>query len=238
MKRENALHVIVNREIPHKIKSALQTQKIEIFDTCKANILNRSLGLHPDIQIHFLANDIAVCAPEFYEYYQKILPSNIYLHRGDKSLTVTYPGDCAYNIARLGNYAIGNIHTMSSVLKDMYHALGVSLLHVNQGYAKCNICIVNSHALITEDKGIYSCVSGIGEIDCLYLKPGEISLDGFSHGFIGGASGNTEDCLYFCGSLNKLSQREEIRAFLKKHHINIIELCDSPLKDYGSLLFF
>lgn len=238
MTSQNALQIIVNRNLPYEVKSALYERNMQVYYSCEAKSLNTALASHPDIQIHFLNNRLAICAPEVYTYYSEILPSYINLQKGDRELNDTYPQDCAYNIARLGNYAIGNLKYMSPLAKELYYSMGVNLIHVNQGYAKCNICIVSDCAMITEDKGIYAQMTEIKEIDCLYLNPGEVLLKGFSHGFVGGASGSVEKCLYFCGSLKHFSQRDKLFAFFKKHHIEFIELCDTPLQDYGSLIFF
>lgn len=238
MESKNTLQAIVNKNISINIKRALINNNIKVYETCKVNKLNTSLSFHPDIQIHFLDKNFAVCAPEVYEYYKKILPKNIKLYKGEKNLSVTYPLDCAYNVARFGDYVIGNLNSMSSVIKEEYTKKQYSFIHVNQGYAKCNICIVNSHAIITEDPGIYSQISDISEIDCLYLNPGEIILKGYSHGFIGGASGNCEKSIYFCGNLKDFSQRKKLNDFLKKHNAKVIELSNDPLEDYGSIIFF
>ncbi len=238
VKSKNTLHVIADKNLTDVMKMALQERNFELIYTCKAKSLNTCLSSHPDIQIHFLTDTLAVCAPEVFTYYKKRLPSYIDLRKGDKELAVTYPRDCAYNIVRLGEYAIGNLTYMSPLIQELYRSLGVTLIHVNQGYAKCNICVVNEHAMITEDKGIYSRISEIKEIDCLYLKAGEVSLKGFSYGFIGGASGAAKNCIYFCGNLKYFSQREKIYTFLNKHQAEFFELYNAPLQDYGSLIFF
>lgn len=238
MKSKTALHVLVNKKLPEEIKLALQKENFKVFETCKVNSLDAKIETHPDMQVHFLSKNCAVCAPEVHSYYQKILPKNITLYKGDRNLSVTYPGDCAYNIARMGGYAFGNLKAAAPMLQKLYHSYGIPFLHINQGYAKCNICIVNDHAIITEDQGIRACLSKIEGIDCLYLQPGEVLIEGFPYGFIGGATGSIDNCVYFCGSLSNFSQKDKVFVFLEKHHASFVELSASPLEDYGSLFFF
>lgn len=147
-----------------------------------------------------------------------------------------YPHDVLLNIAVVGSHAFCNVkHASKTVLKYLEDN-GYTVHRVAQGYAHCSTCIVSDKAIITADEGIYTAACEIG-IDALLIGAGSISLPPYGYGFIGGASGVTDDAVYFCGSLEYHPDGERIRAFIEKYGKRVVELCDAPLADVGGILF-
>lgn len=223
---------IVNKTTSNKIRNTLSNIG-EIYDGTVADIKDKSVSTHPDIQIHFVDNKTAFCAPELYDYYKRVLPGNVKLYKGGKPLGFTYPDDCAYNIARIGNNIICNPEISDFKVLDYYKNIGYNIIAVRQGYAKCNICQLSDDLILTEDKGILHSVTKCGRINAVYMPVGSVSLSGFNYGFIGGASGFTNDTLLLCGKATK-----ELADILKKNNIKYTELSDEPLYDYGSIIPF
>jgi hypothetical protein len=71
----------------------------------------------------------------------------------------------------------------------------------------------------------------------LYVNPSDIILPGFRNGFFGGACGVYENRVFIIGSLDKFGDGSNVRAFLKRLDMEIVELYDGELNDGGSLLF-
>lgn len=198
-----------------------------------------SVSSHPDMQIHFLNPDTAICPPETYLYYKTILPEHINIIKGDNNLFSTYPDIAAYNVARVGGYIICNTKIVDKVLLSYYTANSFEIIHVNQGYAKCNICIINDNCIITEDRGIYDIIrTKATEIECVFIDNGDVDLGGFDYGFIGGASGLCEDTVLFCGKLKDTPNKEIILNTIKRNNKKYAELSNEPLYDYGSIISF
>ena len=65
-----------------------------------------------------------------------------------------------------------------------------------------------------------------------------VRLDGFSHGFIGGAGGCVDRTLILNGSLSTHPNGGELRDFVERQGCEIIELHESQLDDCGSILYF
>lgn len=230
--------VIVDKNADTELFNALETLKIEYYKSYDLDFLYRPVNTHPDMQIHFITSRCAVVAPSAYDYYRKILPNSIDLYRGEKDPDGTYPGDCAYNVAKVGKKVIGNLAYTDSVIIKIYSELGFQFINVKQGYTKCSLCIVDDNSVITEDAGLYRRLVGYG-LDVLKIPSGEVKLKNFEHGFIGGASGFIGlNKLAVCGDLTKCSFCNEVKTFINDRKVDIIYLLQTKPEDFGSILFF
>lgn len=227
---------IVDRNMRKSLVESLKKYDSEIYFSYPCDKVYPPVNTHTDIQIHFVNSKEAFTAPEFYEYYKNILPERVRLHKGNKSLSGTYPGDVAYNISRIGNNVILNINHADEKTVEYYKANGFNIINVRQGYAKCNICTDGRYAL-TEDDGIYKALLK-NNIPVLKAEHGSVRLSGFDYGFIGGASGYINNKLIFCGDIGIAPYYNEIRKFFAKNNTEIIALDENELEDYGSIIYF
>ncbi|MDO4792913.1 MAG: hypothetical protein Q3993_01930, partial [Filifactor alocis] len=108
------------------------------------------------------------------------------IEKGRATLSGNYPYNVAYNVAVFGKIAIRG-RWADPVLSSELEGRKISSLVVNQGYAKCNIVIVDENSIITSDRGIYqSCRDSLNILLVSVWK--EIELPGLDYGFLGGAS--------------------------------------------------
>ncbi len=232
------MSIIVDCNIDRKIKEGLTDKNIEFFKSFCIEDLYYPVNTHPDMQIHFVNEDLAFVAPIAFSHYEKILPKHVKLIKGSKNPEGTYPGDCAYNIAIIGKRVVGSLRYVDVKLKEYYSSKGYEFIDVKQGYSKCNLCIVDENSVITEDEGLFKTLSG-KNISVLKIRPGGVCLSGFSHGFIGGASGFiSPDELAFYGDLTKHPDYALISEFINERGVQITCLSPDRLTDYGSILFF
>ena len=106
--------------------------------------------------------------------------------------------------------------------------------NIKQGYAKCAVCPVSSDAAITADKGVARVLEKNG-VRVLQVLPGEILLDGFDEGFIGGAAFKiAPDVLAFTGSLDLHPDKEKIEEFLSECGVRPEYLTAGQAFDIGS----
>jgi len=230
--------VIVDKCASAELFDALDMHRIKYYKSYDLKFLYKPVNTHPDMQIHFITKSIAVVAPSAYEYYKEILPKGIILYTGAKDPDGTYPGDCAYNVAKVGKKVIGNLTYTDVVIKKLYTKLGFEFINVKQGYTKCNLCIVDENSAITEDEGLYKILNE-NRIDVLKIPKGEVLLKNFDNGFIGGASGFVgQKKLAFYGDISKCSYFKSIENFVTSRQVDIICLSQTKLKDFGSILFF
>lgn len=144
-----------------------------------------------------------------------------------------YPNDAFLCALSNGVKVFHNAKFCDSHIKE---AFPTRLIHVNQGYAKCAVCLVTENAAITADSGLCATMKHEG-IDVLKIENYGIELSGFDEGFIGGASFKiAPDKLAFTGALNNHPNKTEIEEFLKLHGISPIYLTEKPIFDIGSVI--
>ena len=144
-----------------------------------------------------------------------------------------YPEDCAYNAACTGRFLIANTEHLDPAVISEARRQGLEILHVKQGYARCNVLPVDETSVITSDRGIYTSVGD--RLDVLLISPGSIKLKGFPYGFIGGTAGRIGDTIYFNGDIDAHPDGKAIRTFIEQRGIDIVDF-DYPLEDIGSII--
>lgn len=196
-----------------------------------------SISSHPDIFL-FCHNErhceSVICA----ENVHISLPQNIRIEKGGKSVGNKYPETCHYNAVGIGNVLIHNLlHTDSSIL-DLYGKMWTKSvqLNVNQGYTRCNLLALDENNYITSDFGIKKVLEESG-FNVFYVDPHQIALPSHDHGFFPGCCGLVDDCVVVCGSLKHLKECKELKKFIRRNGMKIIELYDGELIDVGSIFF-
>lgn len=153
------------------------------------------------------------------------------------SVSSPYPNDCLLNAADIGDYLICNRKiTHSSILKSA-EKQNKRIINVNQGYAKCSICIVGRNTFITDDESIYRECSKVNGISVLFVSKGSVALKEQNYGFLGGASGLINiNTLFFNGDLSLHQDFVAIKEFLSYHNVKYTDIKNKPLTDVGSII--
>ena len=138
------------------------------------------------------------------------------------------------NICILGENVICNTKTAYKPALEMLK--DKKIIHTNQRYAKCCCAVISENAVITSDNGIYKiCVAN--QIDVLKISVGDILLDGYAYGFIGGCCGLiAKDTLVFSGNVGLHRDFENMRDFARNHHVELYSLTNEKLYDIGGIL--
>ena len=202
---------------------------------CKS--LPEPVCAHPDMTVFDAGDGVYVCAPESYDYYDKLFAGlGIKLLCGTTELSCNYPGDIAYNVARVGKKLLGHSSAVDPLILRLAEEKGLSFYPSAQGYSKCSSCIISENALITQDPSIARSACD-AKLDVLKIRPGHVMLPGYDSGFIGGSSGLAQDCkLLFFGDITLHPDFPLIRDFLSKHSVEFCYLKSRPLADIGTIL--
>ncbi|MBS6719905.1 MAG: hypothetical protein KH219_01540 [Peptoniphilus harei] len=225
-------YVIVAENFPEEAAEKLKAYG-KVVRTLANKKLLRGLDTHTDILVHPLPNGDLVVDRDNLEYYKnifpdkKVIPSNSILEK-------EYPRDVALNAFTFKNYFIHNLKYTDEVILDYYKNSGYEMINIKQGYAKCS-CLVTSDFIITSDGGIYESLRDF--IPIYKINHGEIKLENFNYGFIGGASGVLDKKIFFTGDLYHHSSHEEILKIIKKYNYEIEILSKDPIEDYGTIFF-
>ena len=227
--------VILDGRTPKDIIKKFYAMDIEVLLTPKCKDVYEAIAYHPDIMLHLVDDKTVVVEPNIDEKFLYSLEQyGLRIIYGEKKLESNYPLDIAYNIARVGKFAIHNFKFSDQTLINNIRE--VQYIDVKQGYSKCSVCIVDDNSIITDDKGIYKQCSLAG-MDVLLIKSGDISLPGVDVGFIGGCSGKiSKNKIVFSGKIENHGSSKEIIEFLHKKNIEYINLSENMLLDIGSIV--
>lgn len=210
---------------------------INTIYTEKNDKLYDAISYHPDIIMNNVGDGDVIIPPNTsFNFVDKLKKIGLNVIQGYNILTRNYPGNIAYNVARLSRYAFHNLKYTDPILKKVMESKGIKFINVKQGYTKCNIAIVDDHSFITSDIGIYKVAIKYG-FDCLLIDHGDITLKGFDYGFIGGAAGLiSKDIFCLAGNIKFHKDREKIINFLKYKKKKLINLTPFQIKDIGSII--
>lgn len=225
-------YVLVAENFPEDSAEKLKAYR-EVVRTRASKNLLKGLDTHPDILVHPLPSGELVVDRENLEYYKKIFPDKNILP-SHSILSKKYPKDVALNAFTFKNYFIHNLKFTDKVLLDYYKNSGYQMINIKQGYGKCSSLVTNDF-IITSDGGIYESLRDF--IPIYKIKHGEIRLQNFNYGFIGGASGVLGKKIFFTGDFSHHSSYEEILKIIKKYDYEIEILSDETIEDFGSIYF-
>ena len=225
-------YVLVAENFPEESAEKLKEYGEVVRTKANARVL-RGLDTHPDILVHPLPSGDLVVDRDNFGYYEeiigdkKIIPSH-------SSLTGKYPGDIHLNAFAFKKIFIHNLKRTDQVILDYYKNRGYELVNIKQGYAKCS-CLVTEDFVITSDGGIYESLRDF--IPIYKIDHGQIKLQNFNYGFIGGATGVLGKKIFFTGDLSHHSSYEEILKIINEYDYEIEILSKDPIEDYGTIFF-
>ena len=228
----------VDERISPESCAVLEGLGVSLIKIQRHPCLYGAVSSHPDMLLHPVGGDLIVHAPGISDELGVLLArAGFRLIKGAAELSPEYPRDIAYNAARIGRFYFHNLKYTDSVLRKELEKAGVEPVHVEQGYTKCSVALVDENTMITSDKGIARTAEGKG-IDALLIDPGQgILLPGLDYGFIGGATGLLgKHRLAVNGAADGLKSFEAIRSLLFSKNGALHSLSGLPVTDIGSIL--
>ncbi|MEN8224051.1 MAG: DUF6873 family GME fold protein [Bacteroidota bacterium] len=224
--------IIVDKKIPVEAKNNLEAYG-QLMELETSGITYEAISGHPDIFFHQAAKQVIV-APNLPETYkQQLKEAGIDFVSGEQDVGDKYPASCAYNAVSTKSFLIHNFRNTDAIITSTLE--DADLIHVDQGYTRCNLLALDDDHFISSDAGIGRVLERF-EKECLYVSPEAIQLDGFKHGFFGGCCGVFNKKVFILGSLKHHPDGNRIKEYLEAKECNIIELFDGPLFDGGSIL--
>ena len=196
-----------------------------------------SISSHPDI-FFFCKDerhcDTVICAPNIDERITHALSQRV----GKKDVGHKYPETIPYNAVGVGDLLVHNLKYTDEKILELYENISNDsvLINVNQGYTRCNLLALDEKNFITSDFGIKKALEENG-CNVFYVDPHQIALPGHEHGFFPGCCGLVDDTVVVCGALKHLKECKELKKFIRRNGMKIIELYDGELVDVGSIFF-
>ncbi len=189
---------------------------------------------HADMQILPIKNDIFLLK-ECVSLKNKFNSKNLIFCKNRAG--ETYPENILMNFLFLNNTLYGKMSAIDPNLLKYCNFHNIRTVNVKQGYTRCSALVINDNAVITSDNSIENTLKENGA-DVLKISSGNIVLDGYDYGFIGGAGGRLDDnTVVFFGNAEKHPDYDLVHKFCNKHNIEITILCkEMPLTDIGGIV--
>lgn len=190
---------------------------------------------HPDMQLLPIQNNLFMLN-ECIGLKEKLSTLNKIVVCCDKAAGKYYPENISLNCLYLNNTLYGKISKVDKTVLDYCNKNHIRTVNVNQGYTRCSTLVINQKAVITADKSIEKALKKDG-VEVLLVFPGNIVLDGFNYGFIGGAGAQIDNTTIFFGNIEKHPEYLRIKRFCLKNNSDIKILCPNmPLTDIGGII--
>lgn len=226
--------IIADKRLPLPAKNALhKLGKLKLIEA-SYNVY-KSISGHPDIFMCSGGSTVIV-APSFSSDIIDDLKKMGYtvLH-GNSDPGLRYPETAIYNAVITERYLIHNMKITEDTIKNTFRDR--KLIHVSQGYTRCNLLPLNEDHFITSDHGIERALLD-ENLSVLYVDPQHVVLKGQKHGFFPGCCGVYNNKVVINGSLSFHPHKSEITDYIKSVGMSCIELFTGKLTDTGSLFFF
>lgn len=222
-------------EAYESIRTELQEIGIYVVTAGQNSPLDIPVRYHSDMICHYLGDGSIIVAQNETELADELKNRGFKVFFASKPLEKEYPKDTILNCARIGDKLLCG-KSADSMIIEHARENGIKIIRVNQGYSRCSSCIIDEHALITSDPSIYEACIENG-IDALNISKGNIQLNGYNYGFIGGATAKVKkDLLLTFGNVFLHPNAGEIIKFCSKYGVSVQPLSKGPLTDIGGII--
>ncbi len=223
------MRVIVSGEYPY-IVDELEKRGYDCVCTQANPLLPNAVKYHSDMQFLRLEKNKAFVLKN-----SNISLSGYQLVKTMENPQDKYPKDCLVNCLVLVKKVFGNKNSVDENLLEYLCQNAYEFFHVNQGYTACSCVKVDNSHVITADIGIKKVLEQQG-ISVLPIENGHISLPSYDYGFIGGCFGKVGGKIIFTGSLKFHPNGEQMRKYIAKCNLEIVELFSEKLLDIGGIV--
>lgn len=227
---------VIGIDASGKSVTALRDLRFDVILLPRFKRLPSPIASHPD-SLLFLAPGALITHEEYYndakeqiDKIAKISSSQIIL--SDEPVGQKYPNDVLFNAVLLDGKIICNKNTVSRCILECAESNQCKIIHVKQGYAKCSTLVLDGNSIITADTGIHSAAT-LNGVNSLLISSGNIEIDEYGYGFIGGAAGVENGTVYFNGNIALHPDYPRIIEYCE----SIVTLNNDNLYDIGTIFF-
>lgn len=224
---------IVSGEYQSVIKD-LENLSIEAIIVPPCSDIDEKIACHADMLCHHLGGKNLILYPYDNDLSNKLSLLGLEVSHTNSKLSKTYPNDILFNSSRVGKWLIcKEKYTEKAITSSVGQC---NIINTKQGYAKCSTLVVDEKSIITSDSNISSKAMQNG-LNVLLISNGNIVLEGYDYGFIGGCAFKPDkNKIYFTGNLKNHKDYKIIKKFLLDRSIDIICGSSERLIDIGSII--
>lgn len=221
-------------------KEKLKDLGYNLIEIKQSEKVYAEISAHVDIFTCKIGKNLII-EPSNYNYIKLQVIDSENVIQGNEKIETKYPFDIKYNVCIIGNKAIHNFAYTDMKIKEQLEKKKFEIINTTQGYTNCSIAVIDENSAIVTDKGLYKILQK-HNIDVLYLEyEPDIKLlkdNGYSEkkGFIGGVISRIDDQIIVSGDLGKIDCNEQIRRFIEKRGLKVIEFKGLDVIDYGGIV--
>lgn len=205
----------------------------EVIETGSVEIFHKPERTHADMQLLPL-NDKLFILNECEDLALKLPRERLEFCEGRAGRE--YPKNILLNCLLLNNILYGKLKFIDKMVIECCSENNIKLVNVNQGYTRCSTLVIGEKAIITSDKSIEKSLKNNGT-NVLLISPGNIRLDGYNYGFIGGCGAKIDNKIIFFGNIEHHPDYGRIKDFCELYNSKIEVLCKRlPLTDIGGIV--
>lgn len=216
------------------ILSYFNRKGISVIKNAPNRSIDSAVSSHADMAAIHLGGKNIIIDKNRAELELELTSIGMKVIKSEADVSGEYPCDIGLNFAVSSERIIGKFSCADKAL--LSETVCLERLDVRQGYCKCSTLVISENAIVTDDEGIYrvACEKGV---ESLLVSKGDITLEGHSYGFIGGASGKmSKNTVVFFGNIEKHRDSEKIKAFLSEHGCGYECTDAGELRDIGGIV--
>lgn len=226
--------LIIGQKYAKLLQGSLQLLNVDVLELPDNPNVDPRLSGHADLSVLHVGTNRLILT----DYLKKSEFSEKLTYLGEKILYYEdkqepdYPLDAGLNVCFVGSNLIYNPATASEHIVNQL-TINNTIIRCRQGYSRCSVCVVDGNSIITADTGIADAAEKNG-LSVLRVRPGLAKLEGFSDGFIGGATFKLSSGeLAFTGKIADSLERNRIEKFIRRRGVEPVYLTDIDLFDIG-----
>lgn len=229
---------VIISNLNYGIAEVLSSYGIQYILSESLNTISGVEKNHADMVCTYLGNGKIIVAKNHAVLNQKLKSEGLEVTSSYFELVGEYhQGICALNCVQVGQYIFGNKKYIDPVILQHIVDQSLNFIDISQGYAKCSTAVVGTSAIITADRSIATAAQQTKQIDVLQIDVGDIFIESYNYGFIGGACGLLDkDILAFCGNIKSHKNYNDIKSFALNHRVQLLSLEKGSLCDIGGII--
>ena len=227
--------LLCSTDMPSCVTDILENLSYQIIKIPKCRSLSHEVASHPDMIFSVLGERHLITDKNYFEsngdFFDVLAEKGVRISVSEMVLAAKYPSDILFDAIKNDRLLIGNLKYTAP---ELFSEKAVTV-NVKQGYALCSTLLMKG-AAVCADEGICNALRENG-YDVLQISAGNIALDGYGYGFIGGASAALEDekAIVFFGDIFGHPEGKEIVDFCEKHGYKTLYTAKTPLTDLGGV---
>lgn len=232
-------NLLVDYRTPESESLELQALGFHVVLSEELDFLYDAVKGHPDLQFVSACGKLICHRGLSVAKATELASLGVSYTRSEKALKPPYPGHIILNAAISDDLLVHSLKDTDPAVLDA--CTGLKQVDVRQGYTRCSLSYVGQDSYVTNDDGIARTLRKL-EKNVLHLPYGDVELEGFSHGFLGGCLSRVEigsdQLLLITGDLDCYKYGKALADFLRDIGIIPYSIGTGSLKDRGSIIQF